>query len=101
MLSETFAHGAPLANSVSRQSELCESPQAARGHQRVPERRCGDSCHTAACDRSGMGSRGGFVPGLLRRTQPADQAGEHGMPSPAMRQNTHETPVFIGYHASA
>ena len=38
MLSETFAHGAPLANSVSRQIELCESPQAARGHHQYTPR---------------------------------------------------------------
>ena len=68
MLSRRFAHGAPLANSVSRQIELCESPRAARGDQRVPEQRFGDNCHTAACDRSGMGSREGFIPDLQHRT---------------------------------
>ena len=74
----TSARGdAILTRHVARRDDLTRTGSRLRGRvERVHERRCGECCHAAACTGHGLGSRGSFIPDLMRRTQATDGAGD-------------------------
>ena len=77
VLSASARGDAILTRHVARRDDLTRTGSRLRGRvERVHERRCGECCHAAACTGHGLGSRGSFIPDLMRRTQATDGAGD-------------------------